>query len=85
MSDLDLHSRFLTVRIGIIYLVSGVGGSVLSSLFRSSIHRYCTVRLAGLAGFAYNFVVSAEHLSARFATLWQAASPLINFAASEAD
>ena len=32
MSDLDLHSRFLTVRIGIIYLVSGVGGSVLSSL-----------------------------------------------------
>ena len=48
------------------------------------IHRYCTVRLMGLAGFAYKFVVSAEHLSARSAALWQAASPLINFAASEA-
>ena len=45
---------------------------------------YVTKHLAGLAGFAYKFVVSAEHLSARSVALWQAASPLINFAPSEA-
>jgi len=37
-----------------------------------------------LAGLAYKFVVSAEHLSARFVASWQAANPLINFAASDA-
>ena len=40
--------------------------------------------LADLAGLAYKFVVSAEHLSARFVALWQAANPLINFVASDA-
>ncbi|CAD6204233.1 unnamed protein product [Miscanthus lutarioriparius] len=51
MSDLDLHSRFLTVRIGIIYLVSGVGGSVLSSLFiRNTISVGASGALFGLLG-----------------------------------
>jgi membrane associated rhomboid family serine protease len=52
MSDLDLHySRFLAVRIGIIYLVSGVGGSVLSSLFvRNTISVGASGALFGLLG-----------------------------------
>ena len=51
MSDLDLHSRFLTVRIGIVYLVSGVGGSVLSSLFiRNTISVGASGALFGLLG-----------------------------------
>jgi hypothetical protein len=35
-------------------------------------------------GFCIKFVLSVEHLSARSVALWQATSPLISFAASEA-
>ena len=45
---------------------------------------WSSISLAGLVDFAYKFVMSAEHLSARFVASWQAANPLINFAASDA-
>jgi len=43
-----------------------------------------SIRLAGFVGLAYKFVMFAEHLSARSVASWQAANPLINFAASDA-
>jgi membrane associated rhomboid family serine protease len=50
-SDLVLRSRSVAVRVGIIYLVSGVGGSVLSSLFiRNNISVGASGALFGLLG-----------------------------------
>ena len=45
---------------------------------------FSLIDLADLAGFTYKLDVFAEHLSARSVALWQATSPLINFAASNA-
>jgi membrane associated rhomboid family serine protease len=49
--NLNRHTRFLAVRIGVIYIVSGVGGSVLSSLFiRNNISVGASGALFGLLG-----------------------------------